>query len=69
MYWAFGGCRFWLATGYAHATAMRGRCVNPALLGMGKIISEDALRRALAPIRKTEGITWLDAHVRDSAWP
>ena len=31
---------------YAHVTAIRGDGVNPALLGMRKVISEDALRRA-----------------------
>ena len=54
---------------YAHVTAKRGHSVNPALLGMGKIISEDALRRALSAMPETEGVTWLDAHVRDRAWP
>lgn len=54
---------------YAHVTAMRGDGVNPALLGMTRVISEDALRRALSAIPETEGVGWLDAHVRDSAWP
>lgn len=38
-------------------------------LGMGKIIEEDALRRALSATPETEGVTWLDSPVRDSAWP
>lgn len=54
---------------YAHVTAMRGDGVNPALLGMTRVISEDALRRALSAIDESEGAAWLDAHVRDSAWP
>ncbi len=35
-----GACR------YAHVTALRGDRVNPAGLGMGKVVSEDSLRRA-----------------------
>jgi hypothetical protein len=33
---------------YAHITGLRGDAVSPQILGMNKIISEDALRRALA---------------------
>ena len=33
---------------YAHITALRGDAVSPQILGMQKIISEDALRRALS---------------------
>lgn len=36
---------------------------------MGKIIPEDALRRALSAIPGTEGVTWLDAHVRAARGP
>lgn len=35
-----GACR------YAHVTALRGDQVNPPGLGMGKVVSEDSLRRA-----------------------
>ena len=31
---------------YAHATALRHDAVNPPLLGMSKVVSEDSLRRA-----------------------
>ena len=34
---------------HAHITALRGNVVNPALLGMGKVASEDSVRRCLAP--------------------
>ena len=54
---------------YAHITAMGGGGVNPALLGISTIISEDVLQWALSAMPATEGITRLDAHVRDSAWP
>src|SRR5262249_56177043 len=35
---------------YAHVTALRCDAVNPPLLGMSKVVSEDALRRGLAKI-------------------
>ena len=51
---------------YAHVTAMRGDGVNPGLLGMDKVISEDALRNALKRIPEAEGTAWLDEHLGDS---
>lgn len=48
---------------YAHVTAIRCDGVNPGLLGMNKVISEDALRRALAATAEAEGIAWRDAHL------
>jgi hypothetical protein len=48
---------------YSHVTAIRCDGVNPGLLGMGKVISEDALRNALKHIPEAEGTTWLDAHL------
>ena len=45
---------------YSHVTAIRCDGVNPGLLGMNKVISEDALRRALAAIPESAGIEWLD---------
>lgn len=41
---------------YAHITAIRSDGVNPDLLGMEKILSEDAARRALSQIEETAGI-------------
>jgi hypothetical protein len=32
---------------YAHVTSIRSDAVNPELLGMNKVVSEDALRRGL----------------------
>src|SRR5215467_14018470 len=43
---------------YAHVTALRCDTVNPPLLGMSKVVSEDALRRALAKIDETAGVQW-----------
>src|SRR5690348_14512770 len=47
---------------YAHITALRCDPVNPPLLGMRKVVSEDAVRRALAKIDET-GINWLQTHL------
>src|SRR6516164_3871170 len=48
---------------YAHVTALRCDAVNPPLLGMNKVVSEDALRRALAKIDETAGVQWLQTHL------
>ena len=44
---------------YAHITALRGDGVNAPLLGMKKVVSEDAVRRALGKIEEAAGIAWL----------
>jgi hypothetical protein len=44
---------------YAHITGLRGDGVSPQLLGMSKIVSEDALRRALARMSADESQNWL----------
>jgi hypothetical protein len=54
---------------YSHVTAIRCDGVNPGLLGMGKVISEDALRRALTAIPEAEGVAWLDSHLSESVMP
>lgn len=54
---------------YSHVTTIRCDGVNPGLLGMNKVISEDALRRALAAIPEGEGIAWLDGHLGQSIAP
>ena len=48
---------------YAHVTTIRCDHVNPSLLGMSKIVSEDSLRRALLKIIEEEGISWLQKHL------
>jgi hypothetical protein len=48
---------------YAHVTALRCDAVNPPLLGMSKVVSEDALRRALAKIDESAGMQWLQGHL------
>ena len=54
---------------YAHVTAIRCDGVNPGLLGMGKVISEDALRNALKRIPEVAGTAWLDRHLFASVAP
>ena len=44
---------------YAHITALRGDGVNAPLLGMRKVVSEDAVRRALVKIPEDGGVAWL----------
>jgi hypothetical protein len=48
---------------YAHITMLRRDAVNPALLGMKKVISEDAVRRGLAKIGEAAGQAWLQTHL------
>ena len=48
---------------YAHVTALRCDPVNPPLLGMRKIVSEDAVRRGLTKIDESRGLTWLQNHL------
>jgi hypothetical protein len=44
---------------YAHITALRGDVLAAQALGMNKIVSEDALRRALARIEETASTVWM----------
>ena len=44
---------------YSHVTTIRCDGINPGLLGMRKVISEDALRNALKRIPETEGTHWI----------
>ena len=45
---------------YAHISAIRFDGVNPGLLGMEKVVSEDAARRAMKSIEEDAGVSWLD---------
>jgi hypothetical protein len=54
---------------YSHVTAIRCDGVNPGLMGMNKVISEDAMRGALKRIPEAEGTTWLDHHLSESIAP
>jgi hypothetical protein len=44
---------------YAHITALRSDTVSPPLLGMAKVLSEDAVRRGLTKITPEAGAAWL----------
>lgn len=44
---------------YAHVTALRGDAVAAQALGMERVVSEDALRRAMARIDEAASSTWL----------
>lgn len=51
---------------YAHITSIRFDSVNPELLGMSKVISEDAVRRAFKAIDEDAGVDWLDQQLAKS---
>ena len=44
---------------YAHINGLRGDGVNPGLLGMNKVVSEDSVRRSLQQMDEVEGVHWL----------
>jgi hypothetical protein len=48
---------------YAHIPTLRCDAVNPRLLGMTKVVSEDAVRRGLAKIDEAAGLAWLQTHL------
>jgi Transposase DDE domain group 1 len=54
---------------YAHINAIRGDGVNPELLGMNKVCSEDSVRRALLGIKEDEGEKWLQQCLKSSYAP
>lgn len=43
---------------YAHINALRGDGVNPGLLGMSKVVSEDSVRRSFSKVPEEEVIPW-----------
>jgi Transposase DDE domain group 1 len=48
---------------YAHISAIRHDRINAELFGVERLLSEDAVRRALKRIEETAGIAWLDRHL------
>ncbi|MBF0516264.1 MAG: hypothetical protein HQK97_03960 [Nitrospirae bacterium] len=48
---------------YAHITAIRGDGINPELLGMTKVVSEDSARRALKGMDEQKGIECLESQL------
>ena len=61
-------CSFWPAIA-AHITALGCDAVNPPLLGMRKVCSEDAVRRGLAKIGEAKGLPWLQNHLDHCTTP
>ncbi len=41
---------------YAHINAVRGDTLNPPLLGMSHVVSEDVVRRAMKRMEESEGL-------------
>ena len=48
---------------YAHINGLRGDSINPKLLGMSKVVSEDSVRGSLIKLDEAEGIEWLKQHL------
>ena len=48
---------------YAHMTTLRCDPVNPPLLGMRKVVGEDAVRRGFDKIEEDAGLSWLQEHL------
>jgi hypothetical protein len=49
---------------YAHINALRGDGVNPGLLGMTKVVSEDSVRRGIQRMDEVDGVHWLQNSLR-----
>ena len=54
---------------YAHMTALRFDGVNPQLLGMSKVCSEDSVRRAFQDVAEAACTEWLTRHLQVSYEP
>jgi hypothetical protein len=49
---------------YSHISAIRVDGVNPALLGMSKVVSEDSVRRAFRSVEGADCADWQRGHLR-----
>ena len=54
---------------YAHINAIRGDGVNPELLGMTKVASEDSVRRAMKALDEDANAQWMKEHLKASYEP
>jgi hypothetical protein len=54
---------------YAHINAVRGDTLNPPLLGLSHVVSEDVVRRAMKRIEEGAGLGWLSGELRASVEP
>jgi hypothetical protein len=54
---------------YSHVTTIRTDQVNPELLGMTAVVSEDSVRRAFTLVDEKAATDWLDRHLAQSTRP
>src|SRR5882672_8115728 len=54
---------------YAHINAIRGDGVNPGLLGMTKVASEDSIRRAMKALDEEASGSWMKQYLKASYEP
>jgi Transposase DDE domain group 1 len=54
---------------YAHINAIRGDGINPELLGMTRVASEDSVRRAMKALDEAASGEWLKVHLKASYDP
>lgn len=48
---------------YAHIGSLRSDGINPELLGMARVMSEDSVRRAFSKMDEEAGVAWLQDHL------
>lgn len=51
-------------TRYSHINRLQGDTVNPPLLGMKRVVCEDAIRRSLLKLEELEGLEWLQDNMK-----
>ena len=54
---------------YAHINAIRGDGINPELLGMTRVASEDSVRRAMKAMDEAASGEWMKGHLKASYEP
>src|SRR6266702_897346 len=54
---------------YAHINAIRGYGINPELLGMTKVASEDSVRRSMKAMDEAASGQWMKSHLKASYEP
>ena len=54
---------------YSHIATLTGDGVNPKLLGMNKVVSDDSARRALIRVDEEKGVEWLQNHLQQCYEP
>jgi len=54
---------------YAHLNSVRGDTLNPPLLGITHVVSEDVVRRAMKRIDERTGLAWLSGELRACVEP